>query len=145
MAPTLTVHSVRSAERNRIKAALSTLTHELTSADAGLAAAQADRVLIERRLGEVQRIEADLHRRIAAEQMSADIHQLEVELEANLLAQRPLLADLAAAQNGVAILERTRQRAAAAQERVRSLLNQADAALLLASRKTTPCCGGARS
>jgi chromosome segregation ATPase len=135
MAPTLTVHSVRSAERNRIKAALSTLTHELTSADAGLAAAQADRVLIEGRLGEVQRIEADLRRRIAAEQMSADIHQLEVELEENLLAQRPLLADLAAAQNGVAILERTRQRAAAAQERVRSLLNQADAALLLAEQE----------
>lgn len=135
MAPTLTVHFVRSAERNRIKAALSTLTHELSSADAGLAAAQADRVLIERELGEAQRIEADLRRRIAAEQMSADIHQLEVELEANLLAQRPLLADLAAAQNSVAILERTRQRAAAAQDRVRSLLGQADAALLLAEQE----------
>jgi len=135
MAPTLTVHSVRSAERNRIKAALSTLTHELSAADADMAEMKAELASIERELGEAQRIEADLRRRIAAEQMSADIHQLEVELEANLLAQRPLLAALSAAQNSVAILERTRQRAAVAQDLVRSLLGQADAALVLAEQE----------
>src|SRR5690606_22980521 len=83
-------------------------------------------------LASTQEAEADLRRRLAGEPMPAEVHQLELQLEANLLAQRAQLAELADAQDLVATTERARQRVAAGLDRARSQLVRASADLAVA-------------
>jgi hypothetical protein len=130
----VTVLEVRTAERTRAKKTILDLTLELSATDASLAQANAAQGSTERTLGEKQRGEAELRRKIAAAEMAADIHQLEIDLEENLLAQRPLQATLAAVQDELAISERQRQRVETALSRARTLLAEADVALAIAEQ-----------
>jgi hypothetical protein len=134
MAPSPTVKDVRESERTRLRKLTTTLQTALADTDAGLAVAGVDLRATTDGLAALQADEAELRRRIAAAQLPADAHQLELELEANLLAQRPQLAALARAQDRVAVLERDRRRVAAALDRAGADLVQAVTGLTVAER-----------
>ena len=135
MPPALTVTTVRTTERSRVDALVSSTQTQLADTDTALTAARTDLAAKTDQSAVAQQAEAGLRRQIAAALMPAEAHKLELDLEANLLAQRPLLAALAAAQDQVATTARARQRVSAALDRARAQLARADADLKLADQE----------
>lgn len=134
MAPALTVKAVRTAEKTRVDQALAGLQQRLVDVDAAKVAADDAVRTATAALAGLQRAEAVLHQAIAAAPMPAQKHQLEVELEQNLLDQRSARADLATAQDDLALRGLERVRVAAAVEEAKAQAARADVDLVLAGR-----------
>jgi hypothetical protein len=132
MPPSVTVKAVRTAEKTRLEQAVLAAQQELVTVDSALTTAVDDAATKSQILAALQAAESVLRQQLAAASMPADVDQLDQDLEANLLAQRPALAALAAAQDTVATLTRRRQRVAAAGDLARAQQAAADASLTLA-------------
>jgi len=132
MPPSVTVKAVRTAQKARLEQAVLASQQALVTTDAALSAAKDDATAKSQALGALQAAESVLRQQLAAASMPADVDQLDQDLEANLLAQRPALAALAAAQDAVATATRRRQRVAAAGDLARAQLAQTEASLTLA-------------
>lgn len=134
MAPSLTVKAVRTAEKTRVDQVLVTLQQSLVVVDGAKVAADDAVRAATLVLADLQRAESVLHQAIAAAPMPAQKHQLELELEQNLLDQRGARATLATAQDDLALRGRERVRVAAALDAARAQAAKADVDLALARR-----------
>lgn len=134
MPPSLTVEGFRTAQKSRLAQALTEGQKDLATVDAQLAAARQDAQAKAGALAALQQAEAAIRAQLATASMPADVDQLEQNLEANLLAQGPAAAAIAAAQDTVAVKTLERQRVVAAADRTRTRLAEVEAALVLAAQ-----------
>lgn len=131
---TVTVKQVRTDERLRLQQEVLATQQELVTADNDLDSALQDVSSATRALALLQASESTIRQQLTVAQMPGLIDQLEAELEANLLLQRPERFKLADAQDRSAERQRARQRLAVALDRIRAQLAQAEAAIALATR-----------
>jgi hypothetical protein len=130
----LTVKQARVEERLRLQQQVFATQQQLVDADNDLSSALEDAASATKTLALLQSAESTIRQQLAVARMPGLIDQLEAELEANLLLQRPQHFKLADAQDRSAQGQRARQRLAATLDRLRAQLAQAEAAIALAAR-----------
>ena len=125
----MTVLDTRTQQRQAAQTAVTAAQSALGTASSALAAAQATLATATDALATLQKDQADIEVKISQAALPADLHQLDLDLESNLLQQQPARASLLDAREAVATQSTAAQRASAALDRAKADLAAADTAL----------------
>ncbi|MET7971002.1 hypothetical protein [Micromonospora sp. NPDC005305] len=134
MAAPVTVKDLRADQVSRLEQTVTTLSAKLNGLRDEQAAAEAEEKSTGIDLAALQAAASTLQQKLAAATMGADRHKIELDLDDNLLAQRPLAIRHAAAQEAAATKDLEVKRVTAANEKAKGDTARAAAELVQAKQ-----------